>query len=78
MPKFQVHDSLIGAENGDSPLWIGDAATPLDALDAYSFQEGFSSYRHPENTEAVYTLPDGRIGAVFTNYEIVATLVTTT
>lgn len=71
MPMYEIRDHITSPA-----LMTVEAATPLAALDAYAVAEGFSPYSDlpTEGTDGewTYTRPDGLLGAVFTNYEIVA------
>lgn len=63
-----------------SPLWLGLADNPVDALNRYAVAEGFAPYdADPSMRESVYCIgsePYGAetigAGAPFTNYEIAA------
>jgi len=62
---------------GGTTYMLAAGETPIDALDAYAVREGFPRYSDlDDRDEYVYERFDGLIGAVFTNYELVAVPVT--
>lgn len=71
MPRYDIEHVYTG-EVLDSI----EAETPLAALDAYAVKEGFVPYSElpveEGDGEWTYTLPDGRLAGIFTNYEISA------
>jgi hypothetical protein len=67
---------MISDLHGEAPLAVVYAADGLAALNEYADQEGYGGVYVMEATEpdslVAYVLPDGRVGAPFTNYEIAA------
>jgi hypothetical protein len=65
---YNVQDTYGGAT-----LMIVAADAPIGALDAFAVREGFPPYSALDDvSEYTYTDDAGRLGAVFTNHEIVA------
>lgn len=71
MNRFEVIE--VGT---DFRLGVYEVSNALEALDAYSEEEGFAPYSRPddETPDSIrpFVFPDGSATAPFTNYEIIA------